>query len=163
MGYILNRLMDMLRLRSGPQDMPFGWALAIILTFAYIVEGFVADYMTGDPSTAPRSLLAISVQFLITAVLLTSRGKGSRLPQTISALSGVGLLFGLASILLLSLADPAKNQPGLALIWFGVFLWSLAVDAHIYRRALSITMSSGVLIAVLIFAVNFTLIQALFR
>ena len=81
----------------------------------------------------------------------------------ISALSGVGLLFGLASILLMSLADPAKNQPGLALIWFGVFLWSLAVDAHIYRRALSITMSSGVLIAVLIFAVNFTLIQALFR
>jgi hypothetical protein len=48
-------------------------------------------------------------------------------------------------------------------VWFGVFLWSLAVDAHIYREALSTTMSIGTLVAVIIFACNFFLIQAVFR
>jgi hypothetical protein len=36
------------------------------------------------------------------------------------------------------------------------------VDAHIYRHALSITMSLGVLVAVMIFAVNFILIETVF-
>jgi len=38
----------------------------------------------------------------------------------------------------------------------------LAVDAHIYRHALSIKMSLGVLLAVLIFAANFMVLNAVF-
>lgn len=45
------------------------------------------------------------------------------------------------------------------MVWFGVFLWSIAVDAHIYRHALSIRMNLGVLLAVLIFAANFILLE----
>ena len=48
------------------------------------------------------------------------------------------------------------------LVWFATFLWSLAVDGHIYRHALSTTMSLGMLVAVLIFALNFVVIEALF-
>ena len=163
MGPVLLRLADMLRLKSGPQDLPAGWQLAIGLSLAYIAEGFIADQILGDPETASRSLMAISVQFLMVSLILNLRGQASRLPQTLSALAGVGLIFGLMSIVLISQAVPGQDQPLLAMIWFGVFLWSLAVDAHVYREALSITMSLGVLVAVMIFACNFLLIQAVFR
>jgi hypothetical protein len=57
---------------------------------------------------------------------------------------------------------PAKSQPDLAILYLGLFGWSLAVDAHIYRHALSIKMGNGVLLAVLIFAANFMLLKAVF-
>ena len=163
MGLVLLRLIDMLRLRSGPQDLPAGWTLAAGLTLAYIAEGFVADQLIGEPATASRSLMAISVQFLLVAALLNIRGLTARLSQTLSALAGVGLIFGITSIVLISQAIPGQDQPILALVWFGVFLWSLVVDAHIYRSTLSVNLSMGVLIAVMIFACNFFLIQAVFR
>lgn len=163
MGTILVRLTNMLRLRSGPEDLPFGWNLAVLLSLAYVAQGFIADQILGETDTASRSLLAISVQFLIIGLLLNFRRQAIRLPQTLSALAGVGLIFGVFSILLVNQADPDTQQPQLALVWFAVFLWSLAVDAHIYRRALSTTMSSGVLVSVMIFACNFILIDKIFR
>jgi hypothetical protein len=162
MGFILTRLIDILRLRSGPQDLPAGWNLAIILSLAYIAQGFIADQILGDSETAPRSLIAITVQFVATATILNFRKLTSRLPQTLSALAGAGLIFGVISVFLINQADAERTQPALALVWFGLFLWSLAVDAHIYRHALSITMSLGVFVAVMIFAVNFILIEAVF-
>ena len=115
--------------------------------------------MLGDAGSVPRSLIAIAVQFFITAALLHLKKLSSRLPQTLSALAGTGLIFGFGSLLLVSQAESARNQPVLALVWFGVFLWSIAVDAHIYRHALSVKMNLGVLVAVLIFAVNFILLE----
>jgi hypothetical protein len=115
-----------------------------------------------DSGYAPQSMLAIAVQFSIIAVLLRANGLISRMPQTVGALSGVGFLFGLVSIYLLSRVDGSTPQPGLVALYFGLFLWSLAVDGHIYRNALSSKMGTGVLVAVLIFAVNFVLIRALF-
>jgi hypothetical protein len=85
-----------------------------------------------------------------------------RLPQTITALAGTGLVFGALSIALALQASPGAVQPLLVLVWVGTFVWSLVVDAHIYRRALSINMSLGMLVAVLIFALNFVAVEQLF-
>jgi hypothetical protein len=155
-------LLDMLRLRSGPQFMPEGWLLAAALSFAYIAQGFFADQMLGESDGAPRSLLAIGVQFSMVAVLLNIRNFKMRLPQTLTALAGTGFIFGLLSLLILTRIDPGKPQPDLALLYLGLFGWSLAVDANIYRHALSIKMGIGVLLAVLIFAANFMLLRAVF-
>jgi len=142
--------------------MPGGWSLTIILSLAYIAQGFWADQIYDAGDDAPRSLLAITVQFLFIAALLNFKNLKGRLAQTLSTLASVGLVFGFISIFLIYQVDSEKNQPVLALVWFAIFLWSLAVDAHIYRHALSITMSLGALVAVMIFAVNFILIEAVF-
>jgi hypothetical protein len=162
MSRLLLRLLDIMRLRSGPQDLPAGWGLTIVLTLAYLAEGFIADQVLNESDSAPRSLVAITIQYLATSALLTFRDMGSRLPQTLTALAGTGAIFGALSIVLVMQATPGATQPALALVWFGAFLWSLAVDAHIYRRALSFTMSLGVLVAVLIFALNFIVIETVF-
>jgi len=162
MSQLLLRLLDIMRLRSGPQDMPPGWGFAILLSLAYLFEGTLADHVLEEGDSAPRSLIAVSTQFLAISVLLATRRMNYRLPQTLTALAGTGLIFGALSIVLVLQATPGTQQPGLALIWFAAFLWSMAVDAHIYRRALSITMSLGILVAVLIFALNFVVIELAF-
>jgi len=162
MGRIILNLLEMLRLRSGPQQMPAGWLLTAGLSFAYIYQGFVAERIVGDSDSGPRSLVAIGVQFGVIALLLNLRNFQARLAQTLSALAGTGLIFGLVSLLILTRIDPGKPQPDLALMYLILFGWSLAVDAHIYRQALSIKFGQGLLMAVLIFAANFVLLKTLF-
>lgn len=161
-GRLVITVLDMLRLRSGPQDVPPGWPIAAALSLAYVAQGFIADRILGDSDGAARSLLAIGFQFAAIAVLLNLRNLHSRLPQTISALAGTGFFLGLLSLLILSRLDPGKPQPDLALAYLALFGWSLAVDAHIYRNALSIKMGIAVLLAVVIFAANFMLLNAVF-
>ena len=92
----------MLRLRSGPQDMPAGAQVALLLAIAYFGQGLLADRIMDSSDAQPRSLVAIAVQFGIITVLLRMRNLAERVPQTISALAGTGFLFGGASLLLLS-------------------------------------------------------------
>ncbi len=162
MSPLLLRLLDVMRLRAGPQDLPAGWAVTALVVLACGLQGLLADHMLDGPGVPPRSLVALAVQILACALLLGIRQWSNRLPQTVTALAGTGFLFGLISLLLLTQATPQGFPPGLVLLWLGVFLWSLLVDAHIYRHALSITMSLGVLVAVLVFALNFLVIEMLF-
>ena len=160
-GTVLS-LLDMMRLRSGPQDMPAGRLLTLFFAIAYLAQGFFADRILDSSETAPRSMVSILVQFAIIASILNIKGLASRINQTISALAGTGFLFGMISIALLTRIDLGKPQPILALLYLLLFLWSLAVDANIYRHALSIKMSSGVLMAVMIFLANFVILRTVF-
>ena len=155
-------LFDILRLRSGPQDLPAGIGVALILSVAWLAQGLLTDRVLDEAESAPRSLFAVLVQFGAVIVLLRLRNRAARIPQTISALAGTGFIFGLLALLLVLQLDPQRPNPGLALAYLGLFVWSLVVDGHIYRHALSIKMSLGVLVAVLIFAANYTLMRAIF-
>jgi hypothetical protein len=159
---LIRPLLEMLRLRSGPQDMPTRLSLALMLGAAYLAQGMWADRIMDGPDAAPRSVVAIAVQFGAVMILLQLRHLSARVPQTISALAGTGFLFGLASILLLSQLTPGEPAPGVAMAYFGLFFWSLAVDAHIYRHALSTNLSFGVMVAVLIFGLNFLVLRTAF-
>lgn len=158
---VLN-LLDVMRLRTGPQSLPSGWGFTVLFSLLYLSQGFLADQILQETESAPRGLVAVSIQFLVTYLLLNFRRMNARLPQTITALAGTGVLFGAISIILMLQARPGNAQPLLALVWLAVFLWSLAVDAHIYRQAMSTTMSVGILIAVLIFGLNFIALEMMF-
>ena len=155
-------LLDLLRLRSGPQELPAATGLTFLLAIAYAAQGIATDQALDGTDAAPRSLLAVAVQLGAISALLKSRRQAARIPQTISALAGTGVMFGLLAYALLSQAQPGQPQPGLATTYLALFVWSLAVDAHIYRQALSIKMSLGVLVAVLIFGANFIILKAVF-
>lgn len=159
---MIRALLEMMRLRSGPQDMPRGYAVAAALTVAYVLQGVLADRVLDETDGLERSLLATTVQFAAIGALLKIRGLGTRTPQTISALAGTGFVFGLLSLIVLSGFQPGQPQQNVAMAYLALFLWSLAVDAHIYRRALSTNLSMGVLLAVLVFAANIVLLGAVF-
>lgn len=162
MSRILLPFLDMLRLRSGPQDLPASHRFMVLLAIGYIAGGFISGSVLGEPDYAARSMVAIGVQFSFIIILLNLRGLGDRIQQTISALSGTGLIFGIISIYLLSLIDVENPQVELMAFYMVLFFWSLAVDGHIYRQALSSKMGTGLLVAVTIFAINFILLRLLF-
>jgi hypothetical protein len=159
---LIRTLLDMLRLRSGPQDLPAAAGLTLILALAYVLQGLAADHALDGTDAAPRSLVAIAVQFGIVVAMMNWRRLSARIPQTISALAGTGFIFGLIAFALLSQVERGQPQPGLATAYLGLFAWGLAVDAHIYRQALSTKMSFGFLVAVLIFGANFLILRAVF-
>ena len=82
--------------------------------------------------------------------------------ETLSALATVGIFFNFITWTLLSLSDPTQNQPILAMIWFAVFIWSLFVDANIYRHSLSVPFSIGMLVTVLVLASSYVMIEMVF-
>lgn len=162
MNSIFINLANMLRLRSGPQNLPASWPLAIILVSAYMVQNLITGQQLEDDNAAAKSLLAISLQVIVLTGLLYWRRHLERFPQTLSALAGVGIVFNAITWALLTQSDPAANQPLLALTWFAVFIWSLFVDANIYRHSLSVPFAMGMLITVLTLAASYVLIEMVF-
>jgi hypothetical protein len=162
MNEIFINLAHMLRLRSGPQNLPASWPLAIILVSAYLVQNLITGQQLEDENAAAKSLLAICLQVIVLTGLLYWRRHLERFPQTLSALAGVGIVFNLITWGLLTQSNPATNQPLLAMTWFAVFIWSLFVDAHIYRNSLSVPLSMGMLITVLTLAASYVLIEMIF-
>ncbi len=155
-------LANMLRLRGGPQEFPDSWQLTIILVAAYLVQNLVMGSQLDDSNAAAKSLLAISLQVIVLVGLLNWRHHPERFAQTLSALAAVGIVFNLITWALLTQSEPDVNQPALAMIWFAVFIWSLFVDANIYRHALQVSLSIGVLISVITLAVSYSLIETIF-
>lgn len=152
----------MMRFRSGPQDLPASRGFTLVIASLYIAGGFLAGSVLDEPEYAQRAMMAIAVQFSFIILLLKLKGFRDRTQQTIAALSGTGFLFGLISIYLLSLVNVDKPQVELAALYFVLFIWSLAVDGHIYRHALSSKIGAGVLVAVTIFSINFILLRTFF-
>lgn len=162
MSRLLIVFLDMLRLRSGPQDLPASRGLMVVLAILYIAGGFMAGNVMSEPDYAPRAMVAIGVQFAFAILLLKFKGLADRIQQTISALAGTGFIFGMVSVYLLSLIDVEKPQVELVAFYMVLFFWSLTVDGHIFRHALSSKMGTGLLVAVTIFAINFVLLRLLF-
>ncbi|HKX56484.1 MAG TPA: hypothetical protein VJN01_10290, partial [Xanthomonadales bacterium] len=145
MTALLQQLLRIIVLRSGPQDLPAGWSMAALMVLVYVALGMLADSMLQLGNSSLRSLFSIALQIIAISLLLQLRGYSQRLPQTIAAAAGTGSLFGLMSIVMLAQSSGGALPAGMATLWLGLFIWSLIVDAHIYRSALSITMSLGVL------------------
>ena len=160
-GLILS-LVNLLRLRGGPQTLPASWSLMIFLVAAYLVQNLITGQQFEDENAAAKSLVAISLQVCVLLGLLFWRGFIERFAQTLSALAGVGIVFNTITWALLTQSDPSINQPLLAMTWFAVFIWSMFVDANIYRHSLSLSFSVGMLITVLTLAASYVLIEMLF-
>ena len=162
MNGIFISLANMLRLRGGPQNLPASWPLMIFMVTAYMVQNLITGQQLEDESAAAKSLLAICLQVVVLVGLLYWRRHTERFAQSLSALAGVGIVFNMITWALLTQSDPTSNQPVLALTWFAVFIWSLFVDANIYRHALSIPLAMGMLVTVLTLAVSYVFIEMLF-
>lgn len=162
MNGVLINLLQMLRLRGGPQNMSASWLLMVLLLVTYLVQNLVTGQQLEDPNAAAKSLLSICLQVCVLTGLLVWRRHLERFAQTMSALAAVGIFFNIITWTLLSLSDPTQNQPILAMVWFAIFIWSLFVDAHIYRNSLSVPFAIGMLVTVLILASSYVLIEMVF-
>ncbi len=158
---LLFKLLDIVLLRAGPQDLPPGRAVAISCVALYVgVTGI--SLSTGRAPEAPLLVLVLAVvlPLLLCRLLLGWRGRLERYDQTIAALFGSSALLSAAS-LPLNLISGAEPSVPLAFGILLLFFWSFAVDGHIWRHALEISYTAGLALAVVLFAVTLVIITTL--
>jgi len=160
-GIFLN-LANMMRLRGGPQNLPSSLPFLVFLLVVFLTQNFITGQSLDDGDTAAKSLLAIALQVSVLWGLLYWRRRTERFVQTLSALVAVGIVFNAMTWALLTQMVEDVNQPILAMTWFSIFIWSLFVDANIYRQSLSVNLSIGMLITVVALAISFVAIEFLF-
>ena len=156
-------VLNLLRLRAGPQDLPDHRFMTALVIVVYVSQAAITAQALSPDNEPARSVIAIAIQFLAIAVLLRIRRHPERLQQTLLAFTSTGIVISLLAFLFLIQADPNVNQPLLALVWFAIFGWSLAVDANIFRHALGIAMPIAMLVTVVLLAVTYVILDLLFR
>ena len=154
-------------LRRAPQDDPLSysalrWSLAGYALLDLLQAGAGSDWSVSVGMTVLDILVMV---LFVWAVLLLSK-KSARFSQTLTALAGTGVvlgLLGLPLILSATRAQGAADPAGIVVIgWLLLLFWSIAVQAHIYRHALSTGYGTGLLLAGLHTVLIIILLEAVF-
>ncbi len=160
--------MSIVLLRKGPQELPSGWLWLIVFLLASYFLNLYQYQLIADFSTEPVSdgkkvaVIDLLIQLVSISLVLMFAGRQARLAQTLTAMVGVGFLFSLLllPILQFSLASGGTTGGGFLL---ALVAWSLAVDGHIFKHALSISMGRGVGLAVGLFIAQYLLALGLVK
>ena len=137
-------------LRKGPQDVPASPVLLRLTLLSYGLSAVLIPLL--DVSLVTSLLLIMLDIALLTGLTygaLALRDYRPRFMQTLTALLGTGTLLQLLALPLLFLPEQEMAgtgaPPWLGLLWLGLFIWGIAVMAHILRQALSTSLGVGVL------------------
>lgn len=151
-------------LRRAPQEDPLSWrALAAALS-AYVFVGlWQAAYALDRLTVAAITLTEAAVMGGFTALVLFLAGRSLRLGQTLTALAGTGALLGLVGWLLVSGEGGVQEPSGLLVLGRLAWLaWTVAVQAHIFRHALSTRYGFGLMLAGLHTVLIIVVVETLF-
>lgn len=141
------------RLKANPQDLPKGQYLLISTILASIIVDSFSSSILIPKLTGFEILQTVALYNLVvlTSIYLLLRllGYGERGTQTITAVAGSGLFISLvllpALLMLDSSADAMKSFVFLIMI---DNVWRVAVNAHIFRHALSISLLMSMILSV---------------
>ncbi len=154
-------------LRRAPQDDPAVLGTLIQALSAYALIDFVqAGASSGAMVSLAMTLLDTLLMAVFIWVVLRVTAKTQRFVQTLTSLAGTGMILGLAALPLVQLAASAhrNDEPmgGLVLGWLVLLAWSISVQAHIFRHALSTRYGIGLMLAGLHTVLAIALIETLF-
>lgn len=158
---------EQLLLKRAPQDDAFSPpALAVAVT-AYLG----IDLLQALSSSAWHVAVAITLVDTLTMLLFTwavlqFAGKSVRLVQTLTALAGTGAMLGILGLPLVWQAVHAHQEggPSAAVVsaWLVLLAWSVIVQAHIFRHALSTRFGYGLMLAGLHSVIAISLMEVFF-
>ncbi len=160
MGSLLQTLLGICALREGPQDLPYApqqliGVIAGNAVVTYIAVANLPDTGTVVPQVAMAAIFALAFLY----GLLALYGLQARFVQSATALFGTDMIINLpvAALTFPLATHGTEDAPGAAtailLLWF----WQVAILGHIFRHALEIRLTWGVLLAL---AYSFLNIQA---
>jgi hypothetical protein len=158
---LLTRLTAIILLRLGPQDVPPGRPVLITCMALYALVTGISLH-TGQRPDNPLGILAVAMimPLLLCWIVLKLKGRLARWEQTLSALFGTSAVISLMT-LPFSVAANSEMPAPVALFLLLAFFWSFAVDAHIWRNTLEVAFSTGLALAVILFAATLFAINIL--
>lgn len=149
---LLRAYFDICRLRLRPQDLPASGVLMLATLGSYWLCSFLVSLLLLPAGQAfITTVVNLILLILITEALLRLAGFRARVGQTLTALTGSGLVLNLLAlpVVFWSMAARSRGVPsgGASLLHIMLLIWSLMVSAHIFRHALSTRFAGGLLIA----------------
>lgn len=150
--------------KLGPEDLPDSGFLLGLTLIAYLVLQVPLAWIAYGPSNAVVSTIGVSAALLVVFlwVLLRLAGFRARYRQTLTALFGTSALLSFMSLPFSVWREATLDlQPASALpsvFIFAIMLWSLAIDGHIFSRALSRPFAIGLMVSIAYFFLHTTLL-----
>jgi len=144
---------DICRLKAGPQDLPTGrYILSAAVLAGIIIDSFTTSIFMPKFSVIDIAKLVVTFNIvLLVAIyfLLKLIGYAERAIQTITAIAGSGLFISLVLLPGLLVMDSIDGQ----VKSFAIFIlidniWRIAVNAHIFRHALSVSLLMAMIVSV---------------
>ncbi len=134
--------------RDGPQELPANSSLLILLVaVAWVVQTLLISQLDEGGTVGLEVTLAVAFSLLFTWLALTLRGGTNRFLQTASALFGTNLVLLVPVAPLLFMAG-SNGDGALQTLLLALWIWSIAIKAHIFRHALDLPIAGGVLVAI---------------
>lgn len=151
MSSVVLSLLEMLRLRARPQDLPASDAL-VLATLAAVALASLAAVAQMFPlaRSAARVACDLLVQFALVRVALQATGRGVRFRQVFAAICGTSTLFVLIALPLYGLVGgdtTGKTTTFAAVLLLAIYVWSVVVTGHILRHAFDVRLGAGVALA----------------
>ncbi len=166
--YVLwHNFFQMCLFRLNPQDLPTSGALMSLLLMLYALLMGLLNLISLSPGKALLAGLTDTALLVsLTWMLLYVARYPRRLPQTLSALAGTGVVLNLFSaplIVWLSMAQQQQLDPGLPAILLLILMgWSLGVSGHIFSHALSLNFWLGLVTAFFMALASISILETLF-
>ncbi len=154
---LLLAFFDICRLVKRPQDIP---ASRNLLTLCLVLYGLLSIQLASLSQPLDKAVLAgvleVVLIMLFSFALLQISGKSARWVQTVTALSGTGVIISIIALPLYLFigigSDNTVNSSGFqvfGLLFLAILAcWNIAIMGHILRHALDINMFLAVVLAI---------------
>jgi hypothetical protein len=137
----LQVFIDIVRLRRGPEDLPFDRPLLVATVIAFALLNLGIGHLQPDPKVPPLALVLIEVAVTLVSlrVMLQLAKKSERFVQTATAMFGFQVVLVPLQLLVawLSLRAGAGSggQTPVLMLWVGMAAWGFVITTRILRSA----------------------------
>jgi hypothetical protein len=148
---------DICRMIKRPQDIPESKNL---LTLCLTIYGLLSILLASLSQPAEKAILAgvveVALIMIFSLALLQTSGKSSRWTQTVTALSGTGIIISIIAFpiyILIGVGELSEvelnTSQNIGLLLLAVLAcWNIAIMGHILRHALELNFIFAVLLAI---------------
>ena len=150
---LLETWFDIIRLRKGPDAIPYSWILTLIALLLWLLSGLVIMLMTAelDDQDYLVSTFTGVVGLACYASVVVLSGYTPRLLQTLTAILGCGALIGFMYIAGAVFLTPFLGANIANIVVTLILLWSIPVEGHIIARAIERHWYVGIVAALAVF------------
>jgi hypothetical protein len=146
-------LFDIIRLRKGPDAIPYSWILCLVVLTLWLLAGFAIALFNESMSSEDflNSTFTGVVALACYAAIIVSSGHAPRLLQTVTAILGCGALISLLYLVETAVLGAFVGEPVTTLIAMLIVFWSVPVEGHIIARAIDRHWYVGIVVAMAVF------------
>jgi len=150
---LVETLFAIIRLKKGPDAIPYSWFLCLITMTMWLFAGLAMTAMTEELGEADFLLGTFTgvAGLACYASIIVLSGHTPRLLQTVTAILGCGAVLSLLFIVGNVLLPPLLGASVTDLVVTLVLLWSIPVEGHIIARAIDRHWYVGIVAAMAVF------------